>query len=370
MKIAIITPNLPHYRIDLYKTLDSRSDIEVTHYSSQVDDNLSVLDTQLLKRFSPLTNLKYGRLRWQVGAVRSALKNDADKIIIMGDVAFASNWVAAVISRLRGKELFFWTQGWSRPENGVKRILRIVFYRLANGILLYSPRGRQLAKINGFPIHRTFVIYNSISMTSGLESHATDGTAASTGELRIGVVARLRPAKSIDLMIEALSYLKDDGVKASAVIVGEGPEMATLKQLANSLDVPVEFVGAKYSDDELANVYQNLDITVVPAFAGLTVIQSLAHGVPVIVNDNVWNQGPETDAVLDGETGFFFKEGDAQSLSETIMECAHWMRSDPTGVAETCRNEVRTNWTPQVQAQRIVQALQTWPWEKQKASGR
>jgi hypothetical protein len=59
-------------------------------------------------------------------------------------------------------------------------------------------------------------------------------------------------------------------------------------------------------------------VTVSPGKVGLTALQSLAYGTPVITHDNFNAQGPEWEAIIPKQTGDFFRQGDVVDLARLI----------------------------------------------------
>ena len=71
-------------------------------------------------------------------------------------------WLAAILGRLRGKRVYFWTHGWQQHERGLKALVRNTFYRLAHGLLLYGHYAKMIGLSHGFDPDRMHVIYNSL----------------------------------------------------------------------------------------------------------------------------------------------------------------------------------------------------------------
>jgi glycosyltransferase involved in cell wall biosynthesis len=97
----------------------------------------------------------------------------------------------------------------------------------------------------------------------------------------VGSVGRLVPEKRMDLMLRAVAGRP--GV--TALVVGEGPERASLTALAAELGVPAVFTGESPDVPGLLSV---LDLFVSASAAetfGLAVLEALAAGLPVLYAD-------------------------------------------------------------------------------------
>lgn len=112
-------------------------------------------------------------------------------------------------------------------------------------------------------------------------------------------VSRLDAPKRIDLLINAMKYVKLD---VKLYIAGTGPQEKELKKLAQK-DNRIKFLGF-VNDEEIERYYKNS--LVIPYFPydedyGLITIEAMMHGKPVITT--VDSGGP-TEFVYNDETGF------------------------------------------------------------------
>ncbi|MFI8380437.1 glycosyltransferase [Leeuwenhoekiella sp. NPDC079379] len=126
---------------------------------------------------------------------------------------------------------------------------------------------------------------------------------------------RLIEEKGVDLILKALVDNKDIPFK----IIGNGPELEPLKNLAIQLNLSnVEFLGAKWGD-ELEDILYKAKFTVVPSVwhenFPYVILQSFAAEVPVLGS----NLGgiPE---LVSNERGLLFDVNRINSLSSAIRE--------------------------------------------------
>lgn len=371
LKVVIAYPYIQHYRRGVFIQLnrDSRILLNVWAGNTSRPRNIAVADLRNEMRIKHLVTIWFGRsffqptLPWRIG------RTNADRIILVGDVASVSTWLAAMVARLRGKQLYFWTIGWHRPETGIKRVIRVAFYRLANELLLYGSDGMAYGLQAGYPAHRMRLIGNSQDALAlqDVEEHS-GGSANSNGRYEnrarmgvdhlVGAVVRPNRKKRMDLLIEAVSILRADGISVGVLIVGEGTENHNLSELANLRSVPAELVGPVHDPRQLSQIYREIDVTVVPEAIGLTAVQSLHAGTPVISCDDISRQMPEHEAIVAGVTGDYYKTGDVSDLTRTIL---HWLgrvHVEGAHVAEACKYEAKKNWTPEAHANRIIEALE------------
>ncbi len=274
-----------------------------------------------LPNMNYIPTIVYGPFFWQRGAVRLALRSKADILVVLGDVKVISSWLVLIIARVRGVPALLWTIGWHRREIGVKR-LRMTFYRMAKALLVYGRTGKQLGKEAGYPDHRMFVV----GIVYPPRQQCLLRVIASfpvpiLPPLRKRVilsVGRLTPIKQYDLLLRAVDTDQILKAESTIVLVGEGTERLFLESQAKELDIDLRLVGSVYGLEQLAPYYAHACVTVIPGAAGLTAVQSISFGVPVITHDDPEHQMPEFEAVVPGVTGDFFQFGDPRDLAGVI----------------------------------------------------
>ncbi|WP_282053999.1 glycosyltransferase family 4 protein [Maribacter luteus] len=143
----------------------------------------------------------------------------------------------------------------------------------------------------------------------------------------IGYVSRIDEGKGWNHFLEALSILKNEGVKFKAKMIGKGNQIESLKLRIKelSLDNEVVYKGA-LKQEELRKVYNSLDIFIFPSTLveslGLVGLEAMACGVPVIASDMA---GPKT-YVIDGENGFLTYPGDISKIAECLKEYENYSK--------------------------------------------
>ena len=158
------------------------------------------------------------------------------------------------------------------------------------------------------------VIHNGCDVHSIARSAAISRARRSLPRtFTIGMVARLDPVKDYSTLLEAFASLRAmrPGVSAELRVVGEGPLLAPLRDLAARLHVDndVVFMGAR---SDVSNILGELDLFVLSTNCGegfgIVLIEALAAGVPVIASDV-----PACREVLrEGELGTLFPAGNVE----------------------------------------------------------
>lgn len=360
-KVLTVYQHLPHYRAEVFAELQAAPGMD-WEFAADLQSDDGSIPTIPPERFVALHRLRNHWLRsvlWQSGLLELVLRRRFDAVVFLGDAAYASTWLAAVVCRARGSKVLFWTIGWHRPDQGVRRWIRLAFYRIAHALLIYGHTGKRIGVSLGYPESRITVVGNSTS------SHAvqSDDSAAVTEALPplgrdvVTAVVRLNELKGLHLLIRAATLLGARGRPVVVVLAGAGPQAGALRRLAESEGVDLRLLGPVYSTAALNLIYERTSVTVVPLNAGLTCIQSLAYGRPVITTDDPYKWAPESEAIRAGVTGGLYTDGSVASLADVIEEWLTRMRADGPSIAEACKQEVELRWTPRAQAAAIAAAV-------------
>lgn len=158
---------------------------------------------------------------------------------------------------------------------------------------------------------------------------------------RIVQVSRLaHEQKGQDLLIRSLQMVLDrlGGHSVCLDFIGEGDSLDYLKHLATECDVEDQcrFLGAA----DRQSIYDRLheyDLLVQPSRYegfGLTIIEGIAAGLPVLVSDI---EGPK-EIIADGQLGWCFRSEDTLDLSSKVIELIALSRQE--GFASRMRARV------------------------------
>ena len=152
----------------------------------------------------------------------------------------------------------------------------------------------------------------------GLSPRLSEGhTQVASGPPRIVFQGRLVTTKGVRVLLDAVRLLAERKQRFDLVIIGDGPERASLEQVARDarLDSQVRFLG-RLEDSELEEVFAGASAVVVPSLSGevfgLVVAENMQRGLPVVASD----LGAFTEVL--GDCGIIFRTGDAQHLAEAL----------------------------------------------------
>jgi glycosyltransferase involved in cell wall biosynthesis len=364
-KIAVIYTHFPHYRSAVFDSLSMSKDYDFTFFYDPGGINATIAGGVSRQAHHTLKVRRVGPFFWQAGSIGLAGKSAFDGFIFLGNPLILSTWIAVVLARLRGKKTFLWTHGWLRRETGAKRTVRRAFYRLADGLMVYGTRARQIGISDGFAADRIHVVFNSLDYAAQKRArdnalaalHLKEAAGKDLPEIPFFLsVSRLVRGVGLDLAIEALAALPGD---VALVLVGDGPERGRLEEQARALAVDVRFFGAVYDEERLAALFVSTRAVVSPGKVGLLAMHALAYGAPVITHDDLDWQMPEVEAIEPGVTGAFFRRGDVTDLAQAMTR---FLEIPAEGSQrEACRTaaiaRIESEFTPEAQVARITAAL-------------
>jgi phosphatidylinositol alpha-1,6-mannosyltransferase len=175
-------------------------------------------------------------------------------------------------------------------------------------------------------------------------------------------VARLVPRKGQDMLIRALPMVRRSVPNAVLLVVGQGPDEARLRKLAQRHTEPgtVRFAGGK-SHTETPPYYAAADVFAMPCRTrkagleaeglGIVFLEAAAIGLPVVVGDS----GGAPDTVLDGRTGRVVDGTDPAAVAGALTD----LLLDPgrAAMGAAGRDWVRDTWSWDASARHLVELL-------------
>lgn len=336
---------LADYRRELFHELGGQ-EFHMTYLSgASGPDGLVTLASDEINTVQ-LLNHRIGPFLWQKGLIATVYRDKPDVLVLSGDYSHLSSWIAAIYRRVVGRPVLFWTMGWRTEERGVKKMIRLMFYGLSHALLLYGENAEKIGRQMRFkrPMH---VVGNSLPSPPVVHHRRSLRRS-------IGFVSRLTPARETDVLLNAAASMKSP---IHLVIAGDGPELVRLRALANSLHLSVDWQGAVRDPAAIADIYAQMDLCVIPGAAGLAVIQSLQHGVPVLAHDDDSVHGPEVGAITTGITGDRFRRGDADDLADRISAWVERTERQKQETAVRCRASAEQAWSTSAHVSRMRDAI-------------
>jgi len=371
-KVLFVYHYIAHYREAVFLEIDSSKEVDITIFADDQDytnQGIAQADTSKFENFYVAKCYKIlGPLMWQEKIVSEALKGDKDYYVFLGNPYYLATWISALVLIVKRKPFAFWTIGWFRKSNFFVDFVKRFFFSLPEKVFVYNSFNKKKVQDGGWPSNKNVaVVYNSVSLSScfDVSSRTNQDPRDNISGLNPGYlicVTRLLKKRGLDLLLKSIAEIKKSGnfdFEPEVLIVGEGEEKDRLVALAKELGVKAKFWGACYDSSVLESLYRFASSTAAPSMIGLTAIQSLGYGCPVITHGDMYFQAPEAEAIIDGCTGYLFERGSQKGLIEAInrshkdyIEIARRLT-----VARMCAKEASENWSADGQAKVILREV-------------
>jgi glycosyltransferase involved in cell wall biosynthesis len=165
------------------------------------------------------------------------------------------------------------------------------------------------------------VIHNGIDLVHFKARVGSEEKRQSLGLNRrspiVGIIGRLVALKGIDIFLQAAKAVLKDLPGTQFVIVGDGPEGESLKNLSRALRIEssVLFLGRR---DDIADLIQVFDIGVLCSRTEalpMVILEYMALAKPVIST----RVGSVAELVTHEETGLVIRAEDAKDLADALL---------------------------------------------------
>lgn len=202
------------------------------------------------------------------------------------------------------------------------RMIEMVLARATDRLVAVSPEVRDELVALGVAPRRKFSV-----IRLGIELEPRVAFDGDTAEVRrrhaipaskfvVGWFGRITAVKRTDDLLTMLTGLRERGVDAMLLIVGDGDDRGRLEQRAHDLGIARSCLFLGYQED-VAPWYAVCDAVILTsAHEGtpVTIIEALAAGRPVVAT----RVGGIPDVVDEGETGFLVRQGDTHAMAERL----------------------------------------------------
>ncbi len=267
----------------------------------------------------PVVPIDYSRrwLLWNIIKFTRWLREN--RIEVLNPHSSRDGWIFGIAGRLARVPLIIRTR--HIDVNYPNRFLsRLAYCKFADHILTTSGKiAAHFQKIFHLPESRISTMSTGID----LERFSPDGPKADLGLPPggpvVGMVSVLRSWKGHSVFLAAARQLKDAGVPARFVIVGEGGIRPAIEAEIAKLGLANEVTLTGHRED-VPEILRALDVLVIPSteHEGIPQIglQALATKTPVVGSD----VGGIPEIIQPGVTGRIFPSRDAAALAQALRE--------------------------------------------------
>jgi glycosyltransferase involved in cell wall biosynthesis len=315
---------VPHYRQAVFELLQ-----EIEGDGFELVAGTEYFDPTVRTRISPpvectmvRNHYLFGRrLLWQSGCVIRCVRSE--RVILELNPRILNVWMTLVLRRVLRRRTTLWGKAWPHAgrdarSDGVRNLLRL----LAGNLVLYTETEAEEVRARN---PRVNVTAAPNALYPVVEGHYCQPAGGKRSFLCVG---RLADAKKPGLALEAFAAARPAlGEDAEFVFVGEGPLREELERQARELEVTesVRFAGFVPDLADIRALYGDAVASVSPAFVGLSLMQSLWFGVPMIIAGDE-PHSPEIEAAVEGKTAFFVPSDSVAALAARMVSV--WRERD------------------------------------------
>ncbi|MCM8826813.1 MAG: glycosyltransferase [Candidatus Omnitrophica bacterium] len=192
--------------------------------------------------------------------------------------------------------------------------------RFTHKIVVVSEAVKDFYKSKGIAEEKLEVIYNGINeenfrISGEIREKIRKELGVNDNTKVLGIIGRLVEPKGHKFLFNAMGML-DGKYNLKVVVVGEGVEKETLKEMVRSLGLEDKVIFTGFRND-VNNILQSIDILVIPSLREglpLVMLEAMASGVPVISS----KVGGIPEVIINGKNGILIEPANVRELAEAI----------------------------------------------------
>jgi glycosyltransferase involved in cell wall biosynthesis len=241
-------------------------------------------------------------------------------------------------------EVFHTTQ-YLRFKSKLQMLLYRPVFKRCDLLVYVSEKQHEYWRSKGLAGKRDIVIHNGVDLQRFRDRSDPSQREAlraqcgfSADDLLIGICATLRPEKAHGDLLLALTRLRERGISAKVLIVGDGPERSPIEQTIAALKLShcVFITGFK---DDVRPYLAICDVIVLASHAietfSIAALEAMAMGKPLVLT----RIGGAEEQVIAGQNGFLYEPGDIEALSDNLAELQSESTRNRMGTASRERVE-------------------------------
>ena len=198
-------------------------------------------------------------------------------------------------------------------------------YSIASHVVANSEAVQAKLINDKVPAKKISVLYNGLDLDrlttnkSRREALAVLGLSGREDRQFVTIVANMRhDVKDYPMFLKAAQSIAGEVPQAEFLLAGEGELTEALKQLASELGIAgrTHFLGRCERVAELLNVSAVCVLSSKAEGFSNSIIEYMAASRPVVATD----VGGAREAIVEGQTGYLVRSGDAKQLAARVME--------------------------------------------------
>jgi hypothetical protein len=315
-KIAIIQPIINNYRIDFFKNLSKKTELDLYTYNKN--------DFAGLHGFSANEQTPYIKLRsitiglYLFYDILPLINKNYKYVVIIGNVRHISAWLLLIIGRLSGMKIILWGHGISVPrylsESKKLPFIRIFMYKLAYGAWFYTEvelqiYKKRIKKLVSVSLNNTISEVDEITRIGAYDEETIQRIKAKykiTTKYNLIICTRFEhPHRKANELLDVIRGI--DSKEWGLIVIGDG----RLKPDFSLVDNIYDF-GGIYDREFKNELFLISDLYIQLGAIGLSVVEAFAYGLPIITlkRSNSTHHGVEYSYISNDINGFLCEDLD------------------------------------------------------------
>lgn len=316
--VAVLQTIVPDYRVALFEELRLRTGASITIAAGQdYFTRISTAESATAVIDLPLKNRYFldKRLAYQSGVGRLFGK---DVLIAEFNPRILSTWLLLLARRLTRRRTFLWGHDESRQQSALGGHLRSLMTCSASGVITYTETGAARLR-SQHPRIRVIAAPNALYRQGDMRP-----VAASLEAIDFACIGRFIAEKRQALVLDAfLQALPDLPPSTKLHFIGSGPTVEAVREAATGHTDRVLFHGHMSDAVGVARVLSRCAFSVSGGYIGLSAVQSIGFGVPIIYPDDE-PHAPEFECLTPANSVPYHARN-AAHLSKVLID-AHALR--------------------------------------------
>jgi glycosyltransferase involved in cell wall biosynthesis len=316
MKVIIIDNELMLYRIPIFNMLAQKDGIELTiaHSGKLMQGKVNLLFEEIILDTYSLSRFVF-------------YKKDLFQYLQSFDIVIASNELRRLslmllpFYRHRNFKIIFWGIGVRASyahrlgASTVWDIIRFYFAKHADALLFYSSFPISIYENKGIDPKKLFIANNTVEVSNKL------GDAPFQRNRMIFVGSLYKEKKIHQLLKSYLAVYKRNPLIPCLDVVGDGEEMQAIRNYIDrhALSSKIILHGAIFDEEKLEELFKHAIVCISPDQAGLSVLKSMAYGVPFITHKNAITGGERLNIKHNLNGILFDKFEDIEFIIEDVI---------------------------------------------------
>ena len=324
-KILYIVSIVPHYNVDLYKTLEKHyKSLNEEFYllsmknppqegrsglSGKIIDNHLFYDDEYRNKIGNFT------FYWQKNLLSIINKIKPDKIIMSGHVGNLTSWIVAFLYK---QKVYTWQCGYEYNKSPIKDIIQKQYLKLFKHHLAYHTGAKKFLLKYKIPEEKISVLHNTINEQKLKHATYDESKAYICNELGIEenskillYVGTILEEKKLTLLIDMMEHLSNE---FKLIIIGNGPYLKTL-EIESKNNTNIFLLGSKFDDKHF--YFAGSDLFLLPGTGGLALNEAIFYSLPILSG---YADGSADDLVIDDFNGYRIDKKNPTEISEVVVK--------------------------------------------------